>query len=1225
MRTKDVEEMKRIYAASLCALLILSTVGFYNLGNDALGEPPEHSENAFTILVVDAVGGGWGTVTYYTNALSNIGAAYTLWDVYGNSGPPQGKPTAVDMSAYSVVIWVPDPDMNWDGSAFNPADETEVGLYLDGGGCFLLSSITWTDWTAGGSYSYGPGDFAYDYFGLVSVSGWSGDEIWINGTTGDPVYGGFGPAFQDWSRGGNWGGFPPFMSDDINAKAPGAVYGLFNDDTTGDGGAAGVYNDGGAFRTAFWGFPFETIPNPDAEDLMNRTLEWFYQKPGVPQMTIDKWAPAIANPGETILYIIDYTVSSSMAYGVTVTEAYPSNAVFTDANPLPTVGDNIWILGDLPAGTFGTIYINVTIGTTASGTVTNQVFLDWMDSIGTPYSDSDTAVTTLINPFVQISKWAPAQAFPGETITYWINYSNTGTDWAYNVEIVETYPADVTFVSAIPAPSAGDNIWSIGSLAPGASGSIQVTVQVNIDALLGVMLNNEVTAHYENAAGIPYQRSDNAITMVIGPAMTITKTGPVSVEPIGEVITYKLSFTNIGNGDAFNVVVTEFYHPWCTFISANPPPDAGNNIWLVGTVGPSVTVDIYVTVQVDIAANGSFENYVELDYENGAGIVHPTVNDTHVTYVMSGDVPIRINSNADFDAAHGVTGGAGTLADPWVIENKFINGTGRGNCIYVGNTTEPFTIRNCTLFNAGGYGIATWPFYGDIGLICYNAQHGIIENNTVSDCIYRGIYLYTDSCNNKVMNNTAWGNSQSSIHLSNRSNHNFVYNNTVDGSTWGIILFQSANNTIQQNEATGCGQYGLYMVNSTYNTFYDNTATGCFDSGMYLDNSSYNDIIMNNCSDNLFRAGIAVELESNYNNLTDNICLNNTFEGISIDSSHWNTVDNNLCLYNVDDGVYLYQSSWNTIKDNDCSFNNWTGMRLSMGCHNNSVINNEMISNRIFGLTVVAHYNTIYENLIEGNQWGLILDGNYSRVYHNSFIGNVNQAYEVGTNTWDNGYPSGGNFWSDYAGIDLYHGPVQDLEGSDGIGDTPYDSIFGTTSMDNYPLTAPFDYIEYNVPLQEGWNLISIPVRQLDWSLNSVLESIAGQWDVIQTYDTPTDTWISHSIHRPPVLNDLNEMNHFKSYWVNITQPGVTLTIKGDAFGSPLSMPLYAGWNLVGYPSQVPETVANAFFGTTADIVMVGDTSQPYNLREVASSYLMQPGEGYVVHVLADSTWVVDW
>jgi hypothetical protein len=39
---------------------------------------------------------------------------------------------------------------------------------------------------------------------------------------------------------------------------------------------------------------------------------------------------------------------------------------------------------------------------------------------------------------------------------------------------------------------------------------------------------------------------------------------------------------------------------------------------------------------------------------------------------------------------------------------------------------------------------------------------------------------------------------------------------------------------------------------------------------------------------------------------------------------------------------------------------------------------------------------------------------------------------------WDNGYPSGGNYWSDYTGTDNYSGPSQNIPGSDGIGDVNY-------------------------------------------------------------------------------------------------------------------------------------------------------------------------------------------
>jgi hypothetical protein len=63
------------------------------------------------------------------------------------------------------------------------------------------------------------------------------------------------------------------------------------------------------------------------------------------------------------------------------------------------------------------------------------------------------------------------------------------------------------------------------------------------------------------------------------------------------------------------------------------------------------------------------------------------------------------------------------------------------------------------------------------------------------------------------------------------------------------------------------------------------------------------------------------------------------------------------------------------------------------------------------------------------------------------------------TNTWDDGYPSGGNYWSDYNGIDVKSGSYQNETGSDGVGDTPY--IIDANNTDHYPLMGMFQ--SYNV------------------------------------------------------------------------------------------------------------------------------------------------------------------
>jgi len=164
----------------------------------------------------------------------------------------------------------------------------------------------------------------------------------------------------------------------------------------------------------------------------------------------------------------------------------------------------------------------------------------------------------------------------------------------------------------------------------------------------------------------------------------------------------------------------------------------------------------------------------------------------------------------------------------------------------------------------------------------------------------------------------------------------------------------------------------------------------------------------------------------------------------------------------------------------------------------------------------------------------------------------------------------------------------------------------------------------YEVQLQEGWNLISLPFEQTNESIEAVLSGIDGKYDRIMAYDPlADDRWKSYNINKPVSLNELSELNHKMGFWINITEPNVNLTVRGN-ITSFTSIPLYAGWNLVGYPSQTTETVANAFFGTGADRVEVCNISEPYLIKEVGPTYVMKPGEGYWVHVAADSVWTVN-
>ena len=166
--------------------------------------------------------------------------------------------------------------------------------------------------------------------------------------------------------------------------------------------------------------------------------------------------------------------------------------------------------------------------------------------------------------------------------------------------------------------------------------------------------------------------------------------------------------------------------------------------------------------------------------------------------------------------------------------------------------------------------------------------------------------------------------------------------------------------------------------------------------------------------------------------------------------------------------------------------------------------------------------------------------------------------------------------------------------------------------------------IRFTKELDIGWNLVSIPLTLYNTSVENVLSSIAGSYDKIMSYDSQDimDPWKRYVSGQSGSRTEFNEINSIKGYWIDVTEP-CTLSITGIC--EPQIIPLYSGWNLVGYPSLCTETtVSNAFWGTGADRVEIFDPSSPYLIRVAEPDQLMMPGDGYWVHVAVDSVWVVD-
>jgi len=136
-------------------------------------------------------------------------------------------------------------------------------------------------------------------------------------------------------------------------------------------------------------------------------------------------------------------------------------------------------------------------------------------------------------------------------------------------------------------------------------------------------------------------------------------------------------------------------------------------------------------------------------------------------------------------------------------------------------------------------------------------------------------------------------------------------------------------------------------------------------------------------------------------------------------------------------GIFLDHSDGNIISGNIVSANKWNGIELAW-CEGNVICANTISTNKAYGLEIYVS-----------------TPARHNVIYHNNFINNTFRVSVSGyVNVWDDDYPSGGNYWSEYTGVDLYGGPYQNATGSDGMGDTPY--VIDGYNRDRYPLMNPF-------------------------------------------------------------------------------------------------------------------------------------------------------------------------
>lgn len=183
---------------------------------------------------------------------------------------------------------------------------------------------------------------------------------------------------------------------------------------------------------------------------------------------------------------------------------------------------------------------------------------------------------------------------------------------------------------------------------------------------------------------------------------------------------------------------------------------------------------------------------------------------------------------------------------------------------------------------------------------------------------------------------------------------------------------------------------------------------------------------------------------------------NGTGRGVDL-TDRSNVTVQNMKIKAFELGIWLFQSSDNKVLRNTITNNTYGVWIFAVG---NTLSDNIITHNSDSGVVIDINSsnNTISGNNITNNNRGVWLILAFdNKFYHNNFIDNTQHVHilvSMYANVWNNAYPSGGNYWSAFGGMDVRSGAYQNVTGSDGICDTLY--IIDGYNQDNYPLIGWF-------------------------------------------------------------------------------------------------------------------------------------------------------------------------
>jgi uncharacterized repeat protein (TIGR01451 family) len=238
---------------------------------------------------------------------------------------------------------------------------------------------------------------------------------------------------------------------------------------------------------------------------------------------------------------------------------YPGGGM---ASPEPVISDRTlsWDLSaylDANQSLTLTFQAQITDTGTISISVSQSEAIGRDESTGTLFNPTDDTIV-YISPIIIIKSVSATRAEIGGTLVYTTFYVNRST----GTTVTDAILHDVIPIQHVALQSTGGGTynpasstitWELGTLTPGASGSVAFTVTINEFVEDGTVIENMA---FLSSQEIERAGSNTVRTTALAPDVRIVKSGP-SVARRGNAITYTLSYENIGGARASGVTIQD--------------------------------------------------------------------------------------------------------------------------------------------------------------------------------------------------------------------------------------------------------------------------------------------------------------------------------------------------------------------------------------------------------------------------------------------------------------------------------------------------------------------------------------------------------------------------------------------------------------------------------------------------------------------------------------------